>query len=536
MTGRSSGSGRALAPEDLSEARGADQHQHQDRPVSRALLVIVALAVVAGLVLRFVTTSALWLDEALSVNIAALPLGDISDALRHDGHPPLYYYLLHGWMELFGTGDVAVRALSGVFAVAALPLAYVAGRRRGGATVGLIAVAVLALAPFALRYATETRMYSLVILLVFVGYLLVDDVVRRGRSDVGRLIGLVVVTAALLYTHYWTMWLLAAVGLLLVWTAWRSTEAAARRNSLRAIGALVLGGVLFVPWVPNLLYQSAHTGTPWAKASRPLAAVAAALGDFGGGGFRDAEVIGGLLLVLVLLGVFGRAVDPRHIDLDLRSVTQFRTEALLVVGTLVIGLAVSAASKGAFAPRYAAVVFPLFVLVLAGGISRFVGPGVQAGVLGAVVVLSLFGAYYNVTFARTQSDELAEGVAAHAEPGDLVVYCPDQLGPSGSRLMPDDVEQVTYPMLTAPQFVDWVDYADRNAGIDPAVVAQEVVDRSNGRPIFVVWNGGYRTFEGQCEDFVATLEALRPGGQELVASAPASNFEFGALVRFPGAS
>lgn len=523
---------RTLAPEDLSD----DETEAQSRPVSRPLVVLVAVALVAGLVLRFVTTSALWLDEALSVNIAALPVGDISDALRHDGHPPFYYYVLHGWMELFGTGDVAVRALSGLFAVLALPLAYVAGRRRGGPTVGLLAVAVLAMAPFALRYATETRMYSLVMLLVFVGYLLVDDVVRRGRSDVGRLIGLAVVTAALLYTHYWSMWLLAAVGLLLVWTAWRSTEVGARRNSIRAIVALVVGGVAFAPWVPNLLYQSAHTGTPWAKPSRPLAAVAAALGDFGGGGFRDAEVIGALMMLLVLLGVFGRAVNARHIDLDLRSVTQFRTEALLVVGTLGIGLAASAASGGAFAPRYAAVIFPLFVLILAGGLSRFVGTWVQAGALGTVLVLCLFGAYYNVTFARTQSDQLTDAVIADAAPGDLVVYCPDQLGPSGSRLLPDDIEQVTYPMLLPPQFVDWVDYADRNAQVDPLVVAQEVVDRSNGGAIFVVWNGGYRTFEGQCEVFVSALEALRPGGEQLVSSAPASHFEFGELVRFPATS
>ena len=51
-----------------------------------------------GVITRFAPRSDLWLDEALSVNISKLPLGDIGEALRHDGHPPLYYYLLHGWM------------------------------------------------------------------------------------------------------------------------------------------------------------------------------------------------------------------------------------------------------------------------------------------------------------------------------------------------------------------------------------------------------------------------------------------------------
>ena len=142
-----------------------------------ALTAVVVAAVVAGLVTRFVTTSSLWLDEALSVNIASLPVGDIGEALRHDGHPPLYYLLLHGWIEVFCTGDLAVRSLSGLFATVTLPLAYVAGRRRGGHTAGLITLGVFAAAPFAVRYATETRMYALVILLVLIGYLLLDDIV-----------------------------------------------------------------------------------------------------------------------------------------------------------------------------------------------------------------------------------------------------------------------------------------------------------------------------------------------------------------------
>ena len=103
----------------------------------------VAALVLVGVVARFVTTSPLWLDEALSANIAALPLGDIADALRQDGHPPLYYWMLHGWMSVFGEGDAAVRSLSGVFGVLSLPLAYEAGRRRAGHAAGLCVLVTL---------------------------------------------------------------------------------------------------------------------------------------------------------------------------------------------------------------------------------------------------------------------------------------------------------------------------------------------------------------------------------------------------------
>ena len=100
--------------------------------------MVVALA--ASLVMRFWTKSDLWLDEALTVNIARLPLREIPSFLRRDGAPPLYYVLLHFWIGWFGTSDEAVRALSGVIGVITLPFAYLAGKRLGGRTAGWAAL------------------------------------------------------------------------------------------------------------------------------------------------------------------------------------------------------------------------------------------------------------------------------------------------------------------------------------------------------------------------------------------------------------
>ena len=135
----------------------------------------------AGLLLRFWTRSGLWLDEALTVNIARLPLHDIPDALKHDGAPPLYYYLLHFWIVLFGQSNDAVRALSGVFAVVTLPVAWLCGRRLGGRTWPGPRSSSLASAPFAVYYATESRMYALVILLTGCGFLALGRAVETGR-------------------------------------------------------------------------------------------------------------------------------------------------------------------------------------------------------------------------------------------------------------------------------------------------------------------------------------------------------------------
>jgi mannosyltransferase len=516
------------SPEEATERRAHD-------PGATSEIVILAVVVtVVGVVLRFVAQTPLWLDEALSANIAALPVGEIPEALRQDGHPPLYYVLLHGWMELFGTGDAAVRSLSGVLSVATLPLAWLAGRRRGGPSLAWISLALFAFAPFALRYATETRMYALVMLLVLAGYLLLDDVLRSDRVGPARVIGLALITALLLYTHYWSLWLLAAVGTVALWLSFRAGAQQVRHNARVVMAALAAGGVVFIPWLPTMLYQAAHTGTPWAGAQRPTSMLAVTLGDFGGAGFRDAEFIGTLFAFLFVLGVFGRAITRSRIMLNLRTETQFRYETIIVLLTLGFGAAVAFVTASAYASRYAAVFFPVFWLVVAGGVTRFAHRWIRFGVLATMLVLSTGGAYFNVTDQRSQARDIGADVTERAQPGDVVVYCPDQLGPAGSREMRADLDQVVYPTLEPPQRIDWVDYAERNDAADPPAIAAQVVDRAGpDRGIFVVWNGEYRTFTGQCELLVDSLAVLRPGAQTIEPSGAGKYFEFATVVHYP---
>ncbi len=505
------------------------------QPATTEIVAVGVVALLGGAVLRFSTTSSLWLDEALSVNIAQLPAGDLVRWLRHDGHPPLYYLLLHVWTDIFGTGDVAARAMSGVFGLLTLPLAWIAGRRRGGSLLGWVAVTFVALSPFAVRYSDEARMYSMVMFLAFAGYLLLDDVLRRGNDGVLRLVGVAVVAAALLYTHYWSIWLLASAGLLVLWQAFRGHGPAAKRSAWKAAGALVVGGLLFVPWLPSMLYQSGHTGTPWASPMRPTVAAAFTLNDFGSGLYADAGFFAVLLGVLIALGLFGRGRDATHIDLDLRTRPQLRVEALVAALTFTIGIVMSYAAKGAFATRYSAVIFPFVALLVAGGVTRFAARWVR---FGALLVLCAFlgaGALWNVADTRTQAGQVGDAINANAQPGDLVIYCPDQLGPAGSRAVTADVQQIAYPTFADPQLVDWVDYKERQDATDPVGFARRALDESpSDRAIFVVWNTEYKTFEGDCEALLGAIYAERPG-QELVAS-NGRFFEKESVTWFPATS
>ncbi len=502
---------------------------------ARVAPAAVALVLVVAVVLRFTTRSHLWLDEALSVNIARLPFGRLHAALRQDGSPPLYYVLLHGWISVFGSSDGAVRAFSGVVGVLTLPVAWLCGRRIAHtdderAWLPWVAVLVVASSPYAIRFSTETRMYGLEILLVLLGYLAIRSVLDRPRP--GNLLAVAAVTAALLYTQYWALYLVGVVAVFLLAAALVRRGDATGRAARAAFIAVAGGCVAFVPWLPTFLFQVRHTGTPWGRAVLPPTSAKDTFLDFAGANTSEGWTLVLPLLLLALLAVFGRAVDANRIELDLRTRPGVRWEALAGFGALAVGLSAAYVAGAAYQARYAAIVFGLFALVVAYGVLAFPRPALRVGALVVVVGLGLAGGLRNAREDRTQAAVVAARITAAAAPNDVIAYCPDQTGPAVSRLIPASARlaQVVFPSLARPDRVDWVDYKARNDSADTAAWVRKVVARAGPHDVWYVYSAN-TVYGTRCEDMLAALGAARPM-QPLVAPNGAKYFEYMGLARF----
>lgn len=499
--------------------------------------VLVALAVAAGVVLRFWTRSALWLDEALTVNIARLPLHQLPSALKRDGAPPLFYLLLHFWIRIFGTSDLEVRSLSGCLSVATLPVMWVAGRRFGGRTVAWAALVLLATAPFAVYYATEARMYALVMFIVACGFVAVDRALRRPRP--GNVAAVALTTAALLYTQYWGLYLTAVGALGLLWLAWRGPPSRRRGAGMALIG-VAAGCVLFVPWLPTFFYQSTHTGTPWA-APPNFAVIINAITGFTDNqatlttaGSNQARLLALLYFGLAALGLFGLAKDRWHVEVDLRTRPEGRSAAIVVVGTLAVAVTGGILTQSAFSPRYASVVFIPLVLLVALGSLRFASPKLRAGILAVAALAGTASSVENVWTQRTQAPQIAHSLVEHAKPGDVVVFCPDQLGPSVNRLIPSHPYRLeTYPKDGNPAFVDWVDYAKVASHARPGVIAHSLEKQAGpDHHLWLVWYGGYEVYGGQCGVLLTDLVNDSASSNQKVIQNPGQYYEPMNLVQF----
>lgn len=129
----------------------------------------MGLLILIGLELRLVFIDLpLWYDEAQSVLIAKMsfPQGINNYLLNVDlQHTPFYFYILHFWIYLFGESDIALKILSLIFSLLSIPYSYKLAKNFVDEKFALIAPLFLVFNTFNIVYATEVRMYSIILFL-----------------------------------------------------------------------------------------------------------------------------------------------------------------------------------------------------------------------------------------------------------------------------------------------------------------------------------------------------------------------------------
>jgi mannosyltransferase len=422
-------------------------------------VILVGLTLVSLFMRTRFLSGQFWMDEALSVGISSHSLVSIPGVLRHDGSPPLYYLMLHVWMSVFGSTESQTHALSLLFGLATVPLGAWAAWSLFGRWAAVIAAVLFALNPFITAYSQETRMYTLMALLGLLATagFIHGFVYRRRRY----LILFSVCQALMLYTHAWGIFfgVGAAVAFIPVWRA--SPEPRALfKDAVLAFGAAI---VLFLPWVPTLLYQATHTGSPWDTAPNFGAPVQISRNLMGGDRATVALVLGS---AIGLAGLFSRSKWRSRESLAMWVMI------ILPIGTLACGWLVSRFSP-AWQYRYFAPIIGALLLLAALGLSRSKGVGLIALVL--TVVFWANPSSFTPQYKSDMRDVGGEmGPLMHK--GDLVIVGQPEQVPLNWYYLPGDLRfaNVLGPSKD-PQSVNWVHALNRLQNANPTSVFSRLI-------------------------------------------------------------
>ena len=403
-----------------------------------------------------------WMDEAITTGISLHPLDKIPHVLRYDGNPPLYYMLLHLWMQAFGDSVDATHSLSVLFGILTIPAGGWGAWRLFGRRAGVMAAILFAFNAWLTSYAQETRMYELMGLwgVLATTFFLLGFVERRRRW----LFAFGAVLLAMLYTHSWGTFFFIGSAISLIPSLLARTGRDRMLLLRDAVMTYVAAGVLYLPWAPTLLFQIAHTAAPWDTPPR-----------FGAPVQISRNVLGGdkITLVLVLAAAIGLA--PLFTRAQRRSpeATKVFTLILLPIAVLAVAWVLSQVNP-AWAPRYFAPVIGAMLFLLAWGCSR-------ARLLGIVAIaLSCAFLANPYAFAPKHKSDMRY-VAATMGPllhkGDLVVSGqPEQTTltwyylPGGLRFA-----NTARGAISDPTYMNWVNALDAIKRTDPQRTADRLV-------------------------------------------------------------
>jgi mannosyltransferase len=433
----------------------------------RVTLFLVLLTALAGFMRTRYLSGEYWMDEAISVGIASHPLTAIPGVLRYDGSPPLFYMLLHIWMSMFGDGESATHAMSALWGVLCVPVSFwgvmtVFKNKRMAYT----AAVLFAFNGFLTDYSQETRMYSLMALLgvlALVGFL--AGFVQRRRKYV---ILFAAAQALMLYTHAWGLFYGAGAFLAACFLV-RLTPEEDRRLLIKDIlMAFVGAGILFIPWLPNFIFQTLHTAAPWDSSPR-----------FGAPVQLSKNLIGADAATGVLCLVAGVGLSDMFIKSGRNTPMAKLMWMLIAIPVITLLLAwVASQATPAWVPRYfAPIVAPILVLG-ALGLSR-------AGVLGAIglILCCIFLSNYSTAAPQYKSDmqDVAGELQGQLHKGDLVIVGQPEQTPLAYYYLPDGKDSLTFANTMQgidkqPTYMDWINALNRYRNENPFTVVPKILN------------------------------------------------------------
>lgn len=356
------------------------------RRMARWSMILVGLAAVSlrgvGLFER-----GLWFDEAMSWRTVILPWPEMMASIGDNTHAPLFFCLLKVWVSLFGESLASLRSFNVAVTLAILVvldrwLADAAGAVSPATR--RLACGLFAVSPLQIGVAGEVRMYPLFVLFAIASTWALGRLCRGDRGW-GWWSAYVLASLAMLYTHYFALFLVAAqisyalgIGL----SATRGGSEAVRGMGLLRglVPAWAAIGVGWLPWVSTFWRQQRRVADGWwtgdFTADAGLRVITSWVGVDELAGRLPWSVGGGFALVagtLVAALLWGGRVGRLAAWLSLVS-------TLLVMGS-------SASGTNVMVARYFAASQALWLVAVAALIARIPARRPRRGLAMAVVAL-----------------------------------------------------------------------------------------------------------------------------------------------------
>lgn len=344
----------------------------------KTLKITVVLLLVTGLAafLRFydLDGSNLRGDESFTLrNARENALSIVAEKGEQGGHPPFWWLFTHLFLIL-GEDAVFLRFPAVLFGIASVPLAYVVGKRILGEQGGVVAAVLLATSPTHINQSQMARMYGA---LLFFSLWTLYSLYRALQEEKGKWWALFVLSTLFnIYNHYFALFVLAGEMAFSAWViarrwwgmrkrplSWPSIRELVEeaRGFICSLGAI---GLFYLPWLPmlrtNLLLR--QTAKEARSVKGKITALQSLLRCLKGFAPSTGTAVY-LYLALFIVGI-------------LLLMRRSREETVLLITLWIIPpflLFFLLGGTRKFNPRYVLYILPIYLLVIAYGLTGLGG-------------------------------------------------------------------------------------------------------------------------------------------------------------------
>jgi mannosyltransferase len=376
------------------------------------LLVIVLLAFTVRV--YHLDFQSLWRDEMDATRFAHDSLTTLLTNFTRPGwNGPLYYLLLRPWLAVAGDSEFALRFLSLLWGVLAVPLTYAVGRRLLAPLSAILASLFVALSPYLVWYSQEGKMYALVLTLTLLSIYLYIQALERGGF--WPWLGHVIVTSLCLYVHVLAALIVPLEALFFV--VWWPRYRARWRGWLAAMATLTLPYLPLALWEISALFSDFTTGHKFVPLPQMLTTLLQAFAQGLWPVYNWLAIVVFVFLLLAGTSLSGEGGDQRV----------WRTVVALLLWLFVpiVGVYLISLEMPIFLDRYLIWIAPAFYLLTARGM---IETGRRSRLLAAVTVVTIMilnsrGLRWQArTPIKSDFRAAAAYVSQHRTPDELIIF------------------------------------------------------------------------------------------------------------------
>lgn len=230
--------------------------------------LLLYTAIVTGICFRIynLTAVSLWHDEAFSALLIKYNFQEMIGRIILDVHPPFYYIALKSWDLFLGDSLFSLRMFSVFFSILVILATYLFVKAAfKSKKLALFSSALVAVNPFQIQYAQETRMYTLGSFLIIISsYFLLQalnkkTINKKNAIWIWWLLYAISISLAI-YTHYYAFFFIFAQALFVSLYFFKKLKFKPAhwlkdKSFQFCLGSYALVFISYLPWLKIFLTQ-----------------------------------------------------------------------------------------------------------------------------------------------------------------------------------------------------------------------------------------------------------------------------------------